>query len=431
MDKVVAGLEGVRKIVDDILIYAPTLTILKKRSRAFLDQCRQHGVTLKKAKSQFAVTEVDFGGFRLSTTGIQTSPDLLKSIRGFPRPRNLTDLRSWFGLVNQLGNFSKELTEIMVPFHPLLTQDAVFQWLSEHDYAFVEAKSRLSTTPVLTYFGVDRQTNLATDASRLKGLGFVLLQLVDDVWRPVQAGSRFLTPTESRYAMIELEALAACWAMKECNTYLQGLHHFTLLTDHQPLIPILNSIWIADVENPRLQRLMMKMLPYSFTVQWVKAKDHLAADALSRFPVDQPSLDDELCEAHAEVAVHARFADKSTEDLQLHEVSNAQHTDPQPSRVADYVHCGWPDSLEEVDDLAEPFCPTPHQLYLANPLTDHSRLLMNGRSVIPSSLQKKILLTLHEGHQGIDKTRRRARDFVFWPGIDREIEDMIKRCHQC
>ena len=141
MDKVVTGLEGVRKIVDDILIYAPTLSILKTRSRAFLDQSRQHGVTLKQAKSQLGVTEVDFGGFRLSTTGIQTSPDLLKSIRDFPRPRNLTDLRSWFGLVNQLGNFSKELTEIMVPFRPLLTQDAVFQWLPEHDHAFVEAKS--------------------------------------------------------------------------------------------------------------------------------------------------------------------------------------------------------------------------------------------------------------------------------------------------
>ena len=63
---------------------------------------------------------------------------------------------------------------------------------------------------MLTYFAVDRKTILATDAARLKGLRFVLLQLVDDVWKPVQAGSRFFTPAESRYAMIELEALAAC-----------------------------------------------------------------------------------------------------------------------------------------------------------------------------------------------------------------------------
>ena len=118
-------------------------------------------------------------------------------------------------------------------------------------------------------------------------------------------------------------------------------------------------------------------------------------------------------------------------NLQLHEVSTAQHTDPQLSRVADYVRRGWPNSLEEVDDLAKPFWPTRHQLYLANPLTDHSLLLMNGRTVIPSSLQKKILSTLHGGHQSIDKTRRRACDSVFWPGIDWEIEAMIKPCHQC
>ena len=57
---------------------------------------------------------------------------------------------------------------------------------------------------------------------------------------------------------------------------------------------------IVDVENPRLQRLMIEMLPYSFAVEWVKRKDHFAADALSRFPMDQPSLDDELCDLHTE-----------------------------------------------------------------------------------------------------------------------------------
>ena len=100
---------------------------------------------------------------------------------------------------------------------------------------------------------------------------------------------------------------------------------------------------------------MMKMLPYSFTAECVKGKDHLTEDSLSRFPVYQPSLNDGLCEAHAEAAVYAHFADRSTEDLQLHEVSNAQHTDPRLSRVAHYDRCGWPDSLEEVDVLAGPF----------------------------------------------------------------------------
>ena len=78
---------------------------------------------------------------------------------------------------------------------------------------------------------------------------FLLLQQFEETWRPVQTGSRFLTP-ESRYAMIGLEALAACWAMMKCNLFLQGLPNFTPLTDHQPLISILISMNIADVQNP-------------------------------------------------------------------------------------------------------------------------------------------------------------------------------------
>ncbi len=57
-----------------------------------------------------------------------------------------------------------------------------------------------------------------------------------------------------------------------------------------------------------------------------------------------------------------------------------------------------------------------------------SILLMNGRTVIPASQLIKILMKLHEGHQGIEKTRRRARDFVYWPNIDKQTENLVKRC---
>lgn len=62
----------------------------------------------------------------------------MKSIADFPRPRKLTDLRSRFGFSNQLGKFCKELTVIMAPFRPLLSKNAVFQWLPEHEHAFVK-----------------------------------------------------------------------------------------------------------------------------------------------------------------------------------------------------------------------------------------------------------------------------------------------------
>ena len=386
MDKVVNGLQGIRKIVDDVLVYAPTLSALKNRVHAFLDRCSTHGVTLKRSKSQIAFTEADFGGFHLSEMGIQCSSDLLKSIRDFPRPKNLTDLRSWFGLVNQLGHFSQEITQIMEPFRPLLQKNSCYLWLPEHEQAFNAAKRRLSSPPVLTYFAVN-------------SLGFVLLQMVDGVWKPVQAGSSFLTPTEIRYAMlcyamIELEALGACWAMKKCDMFLRGLPHFKLVTDHQPLIPILNSKGIADVENPRLQRLMMKMLPYT-------PKDHLAADALSRFPIDEPCLEDELCESHAEAGVNVHFVDKSTTASQFQELFHHQQADDTLLKVIHYVQIGWPEMRNEVEGEARPFWSIRHNLYMAS-VGENSILLMNGRTVIPTQQQKKTLNNLHEGHQGIE-----------------------------
>ena len=427
MDKVVSGLQGIRTIVDDVLVYAPTLSALKKRVHDFLDRCSMHGVTLRRSKSQIAVREADFGEFHLSETGIQCSFDLLKSIRDFPRPKNLTDLRSWFGLVNQLGNFSQEITQIMEPFHPLLQNNSCYLWLPEHEQAFNEAKRRLSSPPVLTYFAVNRPTLLATDASRLHGLGFVLLQMVDGIWKPVQAGSRFLTPTESRYTMIELEALAACWAMNKCDMFLRGLPHFKLVTDHQPLIPILNSKGIADVDNTRLQRLMMKMLPYTFTAEWVKGKHHLAADALSRFPVDKPCLEDELCELHAEAAVNVHFVDKSTTTCHLNDLFHYQQADDTLSKVIHYVQTGWPEVRNEVNKEARPFWSVRHNLYMAS-VGENLILLMNGRTAIPAKQKKKTLSNLHEGHQGIEKTRRRARDSVYWPGMNQDIEEMVRRC---
>ena len=109
---------------------------------------------------------------------------------------------------------------------------------SIHDEAFAQAKKLLTTAPTLAYFDMTKETCLYTDASTL-GIGFVLLQKSigsDPEWKTVQAGSRFLSDVESRYAVIELECLAVAWGIKKCNLFLAGIDHFIVVTDHSPLI---------------------------------------------------------------------------------------------------------------------------------------------------------------------------------------------------
>jgi hypothetical protein len=257
-EEALEGLTGLVKLVDDICIFSDTYEEHVEAIKRFLDRCQAHGITLNADKMKLAKPEVKFAGFLVGREGIKADPEKLAAIRCFPTPRNLTDLRSFQGLVEQLGNFSTAVAEAMRPLRPLLSPKAQFRWTSDHDQAFAAAKKALSAPPVLGFFDPLRPTKLETDAARTKGLGYVMRQQAPDgKWMLIEAGSRFISETEARYSMVELELLAVVWAVKKCRLYLAGLPNFTLVVDHQPLRSILDKKTLDQVETPRIQRLKM------------------------------------------------------------------------------------------------------------------------------------------------------------------------------
>ena len=151
----------------------------------------------------------------------------------------------------------------------------------------------------------------------------------------VQSGSRFIDPTESRYAMIELECLGAAWAMKKCKSFLEGLPMFEVVLDHRPLIPILNDYTLDQLDNQRLLRLRLKMSRFSFRARWVPGKENIEADALSRSPVDQPTKDDLLGEGpmaytarKAVVGIIAEWAGSKERPTASHSTAQSLSTAP-------------------------------------------------------------------------------------------------------
>ncbi|XP_076044716.1 uncharacterized protein LOC143027329 [Oratosquilla oratoria] len=292
-----AALQGVAncvKVVDDVLLFDDDLPSHFRRIHHMLTRCRDHGITLNKEKFTVAAPSVGFCGYRLSADGISADEDKVSAIRDFPTPANLTDLRSFMGLVNQLADFTPAITAAAQPLRPLLSPKRSFTWTPDHDKAFADVKRALSSPPVLAPFDPALPAVLQTDASRLYGIGYALLQdHGQGHLRLVQCGSRFLTDAETRYATIELEMLAVTWATSKCKLYLFGMPHFTLMTDHRPLIPILNSYTLDAVENPRLQRLKERLSPFVFTAKWCAGKQLCIPDALSRAPVSRPTPEDE------------------------------------------------------------------------------------------------------------------------------------------
>jgi hypothetical protein len=170
-------------------------------------------------------------------------PALLTASSEFLVPKSQTDISSFCGLANQMCNFSDDISEALAPFKHLLKKGQKFEWNDNLQAVFKAVQPHLTSTKTLAFYRPDRKTTLVMDSSRLNGIGFVLKQEINGIWRSVQAGSQFLTKTEGHYAMVALELLTICWAAKKCASFIDGLplKNFEIWTDHAPLIPILNK----------------------------------------------------------------------------------------------------------------------------------------------------------------------------------------------
>ena len=112
------------------------------RTIDYLILCGENGIILTPEKFQLARKNVDFAGFRVSESSIEPLPKYLDAIRDFPTPKSVTDIRSWFGLVNQLANYA-QLRELMRPFKPFLSPKTPFVWNEELQMCFENSKASI------------------------------------------------------------------------------------------------------------------------------------------------------------------------------------------------------------------------------------------------------------------------------------------------
>jgi len=105
-DAVLAEYERKERCVNDTVHYNSDLEQHWWITIDFLTHVGQAGIVLNPDKFQFAERTVDFAGFRVLDSAIEPPPKYLDAIRDFPSPTNTTDIRSWFGLVNQVCNYA-------------------------------------------------------------------------------------------------------------------------------------------------------------------------------------------------------------------------------------------------------------------------------------------------------------------------------------
>ena len=241
MSEKLAGLKGTLCMMDDILITGKTQEEHDQRLMAALDRIKESGITLNKGKCEFSKDKVTYLGQVVSSSGIKPDPEKVRAILDTKDPKNTSEVRQFLGMVNQLGKFSSNLSDLTKPLRDLLSTKSNWHWGPAQAKAFAEVKKELSNPDtILAYYEANRETIVSADASSF-GLGAILLQKQSDMnWRPVAYHSRALTEVEQRYAQIEKEALAVTWACERFRDYLLG-KQFQIQTDHKPLVPLLGS----------------------------------------------------------------------------------------------------------------------------------------------------------------------------------------------
>ena len=445
MESLLADIPMCRPYLDDIIVSGKTDEEHIANLQAVLHRLESNGLRLKREKCEFMMDSVEFLGHKLDQHGISPLPDKIEAIKKTPRPQNQNQLQAYLGLLGYYRKFIPNLTAEITPLTTLLKAeyasepkkrgdrnkpDPKLKWGTEEERAFQKSKELVQSDTVLTHYDPSKTLLLQCDASPY-GLGVVISHVgPDGLEQPISFASRTLSKSETNYAQYEKEGLAVIFGLKKFHKYLFG-RRFTIVTDHKPLLGIFgDSKPASPMASARIARWHMILSAYEYDIVHKEGKQHQNADALSHLPL----TDDKTVWSHQSLAeldeqppVQINMLDIDTRPVEADEVRRYTKRDPILARVTSYVMNGWPNP-KNVPAEHKAFVQKKEELSIEDDI-----LLWGHRVVIPDNKQmrNRIIDELHGTHPGIVKMKALARSYVWWPGIDKNLEEKVKTCPTC
>ena len=208
MDSLLQGLPHVCVYLDDILVTGSTDEEHTKTLDQVLRRLSDAGVRLQREKCSLLLPSVEYLGHRIASLGLQPTDGKIAALKDAPIPRNVSQLRSFLGILNYYAKFLPNLSTLHAPLHRLLRKQSAWTWGPEQQAAFDHIKGLLTSDSVLAHYDPAKPLILACDASPY-GVGAVLShKLEDGSERPIAYASRSLGPAEKKYAHLDKEGLA-------------------------------------------------------------------------------------------------------------------------------------------------------------------------------------------------------------------------------
>ena len=274
MDFILDKCPGTAGIADDIAVHSPTEEEHDANLRNLMLVAREHGLVFNLDKCVIKQRMITFFGMLFDAEGVHRDPEKVEAFRAILEPQDTQELQSSLGIATYMASFIPSPSALSEPLRNLLKRSTDFHWSPSHSTAFQKIKQSICRQVSLTYFDPKKVTILQADAS-LKGLGSALVQ----EGKVGAFASRALTDTEKRNANIECEMLAVVVGCEKFHSYLFG-KRFMLDSDLKPLEMIhLKNLTAASL---RLQKMLLRIQGYDFTIKYKPGTEMLLADPLSR-----------------------------------------------------------------------------------------------------------------------------------------------------
>lgn len=398
--------------LDDLaIITSGPLEMHLEHINIVLGRLRQAGMTCNLGKCEFLCKQVKMLGYIISTEGIATDPDKVRSIKEFPKPTKIKQIRAFLGLCNFYRKFIPNYSQHIVPLCKLLKKGVKWHWGQEEEEAFTNIKVQFINTIALHHPDFSKPYHLQTDCSGL-GLAGVLYQIGDDEEIKILGfHSKTLKGPELKWTVTEQEFYAVISCMKKFETYLRG-SSVVIKTDHKALAFVQN--W--KLYNSRITRWILYLEQFDYTVEHIRGKENVVADTLSRYLPNSTSIQED--KDRCPEILYTERQENRVLIQKLQNIAIYQDQDEFIKSIKDKTNKNRIAAKCVIEDGLVYF--------MGN--KEFARVLL-----LPSSLVEDIVIQVHieMGHQGAYKVTRYLRERFYWLQLRKDVRRILKTCHIC
>ena len=417
MDKILKGINNVTAYIDDILIHTNDFESHMKTLEIVFNRLNQNGFKLKGEKCEFLKNTCIYLGLELNKNGYQPAQNNCEVINKFPEPTDIKGVKRFLGMTSFFRKFIPNFAELANPLNKLTRgRNPTFNWSEKERKAFNGLKQKLTQAPCLQPPNFNDTFHLFCDASNI-AYGAALMQSKDDInLHAVCYWSRTLTESERKLPATHGELAAIYNAVTYFKAIIYG-SKLKIYTDHRPI----TYLFTKASTNTKINRWLMALQEIEPEVVYLEGTANRVADALSRISVSWNSIKDTMPKEDIPYLMAA-----TSEKINREIIESETEKDLNLIKIHKAIKENWYNF--EVSEETQPYFTIRDKLFIDGKLIKKGH---ESQIIIPEKLRVIVLNLIHNGHFGIVRCKSKARKYVWWPNLNRDIEEFIKLCQVC